>query len=106
MNTVLIAEDEPEVRDYLGLALHCGGYDVEYVENGEQVIQYLSQKRPEISLLLLDLIMPKKDGLQTLQEVRRDWPGLPVITVSGCCTPAHVASALKGGAVDFLSKPV
>ena len=106
MQTILVADDEPEVRGYLGLALNCGGYDVELVSNGEEVLSCLEQRGQEISLILLDLIMPRKGGLQTLEEVRRGWPSLPVITVSGCCAPADVASALKKGAVDFFPKPV
>lgn len=104
--TVLIAEDEPEIRDYLGLALTCEGYQVEFARNGEEVVSHLERDGRNVSLLLLDLIMPRKDGFETLKEVRRGWPALPVITLSGSCTPANVATVLKAGAVDFLSKPI
>ncbi len=106
MNTILVAEDEPEVRNYLGLALSCEGYRVEFAQNGEEVVQCLSSGSSNVSLLLLDLIMPIKNGFETLQEVRRGWPNLPVVTLSGSCTPANVATVMKGGASDFLSKPV
>src|SRR3954453_10799243 len=106
MNTILVAEDEPEVRNYFGLALKCHGYNVQFAQNGEEVLNCLEKGAVDISLLLLDLIMPCKDGFETLEEVRRAWPGLPVITISGSCTPADVASVLKGGASGFLSKPV
>ncbi len=106
METILVAEDEPEVRSYLGLALNCQGYEVEFAQNGEEVLNFLEKDAAKVSLLLLDLIMPYKDGFETLQEVRRGWPGLPVITLSGSCTPANVASVMKAGALDFLSKPV
>jgi len=106
MNTILVAEDEPEVRNYLGLALSCEGYRVEFAQNGQEVMQFLANNSLSVSLLLLDLIMPIKNGFETLQEVRRGWPELPVITLSGSCTPANVATVLKGGAIDFLSKPV
>ncbi|HLH03532.1 MAG TPA: sigma-54 dependent transcriptional regulator [Bryobacteraceae bacterium] len=106
MATVLIAEDEPEIRDYLGLALRCEGYDVEFARDGEEVVQHLEHNSSNISLLLMDLIMPRKDGFETLKQVRGGWPGLPVITLSGSCTPANVATVLKGGAVDFLPKPI
>jgi two-component system, NtrC family, response regulator AtoC len=106
METILVAEDEPEVRNYLGLALNCQGYEVEFAQNGEEVLNFLEKDAAKVSLLLLDLIMPYKDGFETLQEVRRGWPGLPVITLSGSCTPANVASVMKAGALDFLSKPV
>jgi two-component system response regulator AtoC len=106
MTRILIAEDEPEVRNYLGLALNCQGYEVELVENGQEVIDYLDKYGESISLLLLDLMMPLKDGFETLKEVRWSWPAMPVVTLSGSCTRANVASVLKEGALDFLSKPI
>jgi two-component system, NtrC family, response regulator AtoC len=106
MTSLLIAEDEPEIREYLGLALRCEGYGVEFAENGEEVVERLQRDSLSIKVLILDLVMPRKDGFQTLAEVRRGWPTLPVITLSGSCTPANVATVLKAGAVDFLSKPI
>jgi DNA-binding NtrC family response regulator len=106
MTRILIAEDEPEVRNYLGLALNCQGYEVELVENGQEAIDCLEKHGENISLLLLDLMMPIKDGFETLKEVRCGWPSMPVVTLSGSCTRANVATVLKGGALDFLSKPI
>ncbi|MFL6446631.1 MAG: sigma-54-dependent transcriptional regulator [Bryobacteraceae bacterium] len=106
MDTVLIAEDEPEVRNYLALALTCHGYKVELAQDGDEAVGYLQKADREVSLLLLDLIMPRKDGFETLQLVKRSWPHLPIITLSGSCTPAHVAAVMKGGASDFLAKPI
>lgn len=106
MQTILVADDEPEVRDYLAVALNCGGYDVKLVSDGEEVLSCLQQRSRDFSLVLLDLIMPRRAGLETLEVVRREWPNLPVITLSGCCSPADVASALKRGAVDFFPKPI
>src|SRR4051812_43259438 len=106
MDTVLIAEDEPEVRNYLALALTCHGFDVEFAQDGEEAVGYLQQTKKNVSLLLLDLLMPRKDGFETLKVVRRSWPDLPVITLSGSCTPANVATVMKGGAFDFLAKPI
>ena len=106
MTRILIAEDEPEVRNYLGLALNCQGYEVELVENGLEAVDCLEKHGDNISLVLLDLMMPIKDGFETLREVRHGWPTMPVITLSGSCTRANVASVIKGGAIDFLSKPI
>jgi len=106
MALILIAEDEPEVRNYLGLALNCQGYEVELVENGLEAVDCLEKHGDNISLVLLDLMMPIKDGFETLREVRHGWPAMPVITLSGSCTRANVASVIKGGAIDFLSKPI
>src|SRR4051812_12886372 len=106
MDTVLIAEDEPEVRNYLALALTCQGFDVEFAQDGEEAVAYLQKTKKIVSLLLLDLIMPRMNGFETLKIVKRTWPHLPVITLSGSCTPAHVAAVMRGGASDFLAKPI
>jgi DNA-binding NtrC family response regulator len=106
MKTILIAEDEPEVRNYLGMAVNCHGYDTEFAQDGTEALDVLQKLRGDISLLLLDLFMPYKDGFETLKEVRSVWPDLPVVALSGSCTPANVASVLRAGAIDFLSKPV
>lgn len=106
MPTVLIAEDEREARDYLALALSCHGYKVELAEDGEEAIGFLERESTRVSLFLLDLMMPRKNGFETLKHVRRNWPQLPVVTLSGECSLSQVASVMKAGAVDFLSKPI
>ena len=104
--TILIAEDEPEVRNYLRLALRSEAYNVEFVEDGEEVLTYLSSKRMNLSLLLLDILMPRRDGIETLQEVRKFHPDLPVIMMSGLTSPLTIVDAMKRGATDFLPKPI
>ena len=107
MHTILVAEDEPEVRNYLGLALTCQGYNVEFAQNGDEVISYLANPgQPDISLLLLDIVMPRKDGLETLSDVRRICPEMPVIVLSGAPSPSNIVTAMKNGARDFIPKPV
>ncbi len=56
--------------------------------------------------MLLDIIMPRKDGLDTLREVRQIRPLLPIVMLSGSCSTPHVIQAMKSGANDFLQKPV
>jgi two-component system, NtrC family, response regulator AtoC len=106
MNTILVAEDELEIRNYLGLALRCHGYQVQFAQDGQELVDHLERNAATTSLLLLDLIMPRKDGFEALKRIRQDWPSLPVIALSGSCTPANVASVLKSGAIDFLAKPI
>lgn len=108
MSTILVADDESEVRSYLGAALGSKGYLVEFADNGDDVLDRFTSEpdRAEIDLVLLDLLMPFKDGLQTLEELRKVRPGLPVIVLSGASSPVNVVAAMKGGAVDFLAKPV
>lgn len=103
--TILVAEDEPEVRGYFKTALKCLGYHVEVVEDGEEALSYLKETR-QVAAVLLDIVMPRKDGIETLREIRRTRTDLPVIMISDAsCTP-NVVEAMKCGASDFLGKPV
>ncbi|HVO96548.1 MAG TPA: sigma-54 dependent transcriptional regulator [Bryobacteraceae bacterium] len=106
MKTILIAEDEPEVRNYLRLALTCRGYEVEFAQNGDEAVRYVQNGRDRFSLALLDILMPQKDGLEALREIRDICPSLPVVMLSGASAPANIVIAMKYGASDFLSKPV
>src|SRR5579864_2308180 len=106
MKTILIAEDEPEVRNYLRLALTCRGYEVEFAQNGEEAVQQVRGGQDRFSLMLLDILMPHKDGLETLREVKGISPDLPVIMLSGASAPGNIVTAMKSGAKDFLAKPV
>jgi two-component system response regulator AtoC len=104
--TILVGEDELEVRAYLEMALKCLGYSVELAEDGEEVLSHLRSARSGISAVLLDLMMPQRDGMDVLQEIRHIAPNLPVIIVSGANSTLNVVTAMKSGATDFLCKPV
>ena len=103
--TILVGEDDAEVRDYLAVTLRCHGYDVQLAVDGEGVVNHLFAGRPA-SLVLLDIMMPNKDGWETLRDIRNINLDVPVIMLSGMSTPPNIVQAIKGGAVDFLPKPV
>jgi two-component system response regulator AtoC len=102
---ILIAEDEPEVRGYLEMALRCEGYAVETAEDGEEALHCLESGMP-ISAAFLDVMMPKCDGLEVLRALRDSGRALPVIVISGVPSPGMVVEAMRIGATDFLAKPV
>src|ERR1017187_1112481 len=104
--TVLIGEDEMEVRAYLELALKSLGYSVELAQDGIEVLACLQDGRPVISAVLLDLTVCDRDGVDTLREIRRISPDVPVIVISGDTSTLNVVAAMKTGASDFLCKPV
>jgi two-component system response regulator AtoC len=104
--TILVGEDELEVRAYLEIALKCLGYSVELAADGEEVIGCLRSRRDRVSAVLLDLMMPQREGMEVLREIRQLDPNLPVIIVSGAASILNVVSAMKSGASDFLCKPV
>ena len=104
--TILVGEDELEVRSYLEMALRCHGYSIELAEDGEEVLASLERERDKISLVLLDIMMPRKDGLETLRDIRRMDRDVPVVMLSGASSPLKVVEAMKSGATDFIPKPV
>src|SRR5437899_4904996 len=104
--TILVGEDELEVRGYLQMALKCLGYSVELAQDGDEVLSCLESSRSEIAAVLLDIVMPNRDGLNTLAAIRAFDPNLPVIIVSGAPSTLNVVTAMKSGATDFLCKPV
>jgi len=103
---ILVAEDDTEVQDFLEVAMRSSGFSVDVVDDGEETLACLKENGAGYSLLLLDLIMPRKDGLETLREIRQFDTGLPIIMLSGASSPLHVVDAIKSGANDFLPKPV
>ncbi|HTF66159.1 MAG TPA: sigma-54 dependent transcriptional regulator, partial [Edaphobacter sp.] len=104
--TILLVEDDMEVRRYLEMALKCHGYSVESAQDGEEALTCLQESAIQFSAVLLDIMMPRKDGLNTLKEIRQLNQHLPVIMISGAASPLNVVEAMRLGATDFLGKPV
>jgi two-component system response regulator AtoC len=104
--TILIADDEPEIREYLQLALRCGGYSVEVAVDGREVLHRLHCDQHGFSLVLLDVLMPGQNGLETLRDVRKLHPQLPVIMFSSDASSVTVVEAMRNGATNFISKPI
>jgi two-component system response regulator AtoC len=104
--TIVVGEDEPEVRGYLQMALRCLGYTVELAQDGNEVLRYLESAGNSVVAVLLDAMMPNRDGIETLKEIRRMDADLPVVIVSSGYAPTNVAHAFQNGATDFLCKPV
>src|SRR5690348_8722098 len=100
--TILVAEDELEVRGYLEMALKCLGYSVSLAQDGNEVLDCLQSVRKEFDAVLLDVMMPNRDGIDTLREIRRMDTNIPVIIVSGASSPLNIVTAMKNGGTDFL----
>ena len=104
MPTVLIIEDDPDMRELERTALECWGFDVHVAPNGREGLRVLSEHRP--CVILLDLMMPIMDGLTFLAERRRNahTAEVPVVCVSAA-GPEMMDHALRLGARECLHKP-
>lgn len=102
--TILVVDDEPTMLRYLRTLLEVEGYRVETATNGAEAIQRL-QHPPAPDLLLLDVLMPVLDGLQTLEQVRALHPQLKVVMLSCVSDTRKVVQAIRLGAQDYLTKP-
>lgn len=101
---ILIIDDEPTMLRYLRTLLEVDGYRVDTATNGQEALQRLGQA-PIPDLLLLDVLMPVLDGLQTLERVRSLHPNLKVVMLSCVSDTRKVVQAIRLGAQDYLTKP-
>jgi two-component system, NtrC family, response regulator AtoC len=104
--TILIGEDEPEVRNYLSMALNCHGYDVAVADDGSEVVNFLRTSDSGVSALLLDILMPRMNGIEAVREIRKNHATLPIIMISGVTKPETIIEVMKCGATDYLTKPI
>jgi two-component system response regulator AtoC len=104
--TIVVGEDEPEVRGYLDMALRSFGFNTELAQDGNEVLRFLESDGQSVVAVLLDVMMPNRDGIETLKEIRRMDADLPVIILSSGYAPTNVAHAFQNGATDLLCKPV
>lgn len=101
---LLICDDEEGVRESLNLIL-SGKYDLTFAENGQQAIQALKSS-PDIKAVLLDIKMPKKNGLDVLKEIKSFNNEMRVIIVTGYQSVEAATEAIKAGAADYITKPL
>ncbi|MBW1980372.1 MAG: sigma-54-dependent Fis family transcriptional regulator [Deltaproteobacteria bacterium] len=102
--TILIVDDEPNIRQGLAEALQDQGYHIEQAASGEEALQRLEDR--EFHLALVDLVMDGMDGIELLQKVKQRWPRTEVVIITAHGTIETAVRALKEGAYDYLTKPV
>ena len=105
MPSVLIVDDEPNIRRMVGALLSSEGYEVRDAADGAAGLQQAGESQPDV--VLLDLMMPGElDGLATLAKLRESAPDVPVIMMSGKAGLSDAVKATKLGAFNFLEKPL
>ncbi len=103
--TLLLVDDEAFILQMTSAALEGSGYRVLTARDGAAAIDVFARHRDEIAVVLLDMMMPGLDGLQTLDQLRRIDPEVLVIACSGLRTSQREAEVLQRGAKAFLPKP-
>jgi two-component system, cell cycle response regulator len=105
--TVFVADDNPSILQGLERALRATGYQVRTATSGTAVLELLEGAATPPDLLLLDVMMPGVTGLDVLRRLRMDsrWMDVPVVLITATNDGALPVSALRDGAVDFLTKP-
>src|SRR3954467_7145270 len=101
---ILLVDDEPGMQRYIKTLLEVDDYKVETASTGEEALERV-QKGLQPDLVLLDLLMPGIDGLQTLEQLRQIYPGVKVVMLSCVSDTRKVVQAMKLGAQDYLTKP-
>lgn len=101
---VLVVDDEEGIRESLSGILEDEGYEVLTSNSGEDAIKVVREQN--LDLILLDILLPGIDGIQTLKEIRGLRPDIPVIMISGHGNIELAVKATKMGAYDFLEKPL
>jgi DNA-binding response OmpR family regulator len=99
---ILLAEDESFLRKMLSLDLEDHGATVRCAKDGEDALAQIEQEKPD--LLLLDLIMPRKDGFAVLKHLQEKGYAFPIIVLSNLSDPAQQQRTRELGAKDFLIK--
>ena len=103
---ILVADDNPDNLEILRMRLSSQGYDVITAADGEEALAIAKERQPD--LILLDVMMPRLDGVAVCQRLRADprLPFTPIIMVTAKSATQDVVAALEAGADEYLVKPV
>lgn len=107
MARILVIDDEPQIRKMLKQMLEKAGHEAMLAENGSEGI--LLNKKTPADLIITDIFMPEKEGIETIMELRALWPSVSIIAISGGGSKGHVNYldiAKNLGAAKTLDKPL
>lgn len=105
MSLVLVVDDDPAIREYVGDLLEMEGHEVRFADDGPDALESIRERRPDC--VLLDVMMPGMSGHEVLAEIRRidGGPQLPVVMITAAAGEAQSWQAWTGGVDYFLPKP-
>ncbi len=105
MNRILVVEDEQHLADGLRFNLEAEGYQVQVVESGEEAVELLNTKSIPFDLLVLDVMLPGKDGFSVIAELRQASRFIPTLMLTARAHPDDILKGFAAGADDYLPKP-
>ena len=100
---ILVVDDESILNIHLEMLLKASGYEVDIAMNGKEAIEKARQSRP--SLVLMDLVMPRGDGLEATRKMTEMWPEVPIIIITALNNKKLLSEAMQAGARDYMLKP-
>jgi DNA-binding response OmpR family regulator len=105
MTRILVVEDERNLADGLRFNLEAEGYQVQAVETGEAALDALATAEPEFDVVVLDVMLPGKDGFTVMSEMRHGGNFTPTLMLTARGHPDDVLKGFAAGADDYLTKP-
>jgi DNA-binding NtrC family response regulator len=100
---ILVVDDDVIVIKSCRRILEAEGFEVTTVPSADDALEKM--KMYDFDLLVMDVKMPKHDGIFLMREIKKNWPDIPIIVMSGYPTPETIADVLKLGATQFIPKP-
>jgi DNA-binding response OmpR family regulator len=100
---ILVIDDDAIVVKSCKRILETEGFEVTTVPSADEALEII--KNYDFDLLLMDVKMPKHDGVFLMREIKKNWGEVPIIVMSGYPTPETITNVLKLGAVQFIPKP-
>jgi DNA-binding response OmpR family regulator len=105
MSRILVVEDERHLAEGLRFNLEADGYEVQVVETGEAAIEAVTSTSPAFDVMVLDVMLPGKDGFTVISELRQAGQFLPTLILTARSHPDDVLQGFAAGADDYLTKP-
>ena len=104
MPEILVVEDETGIREGLAELLECEGYGVRQAANGVEALEEYRRRRPD--LILLDIVMPRKNGLAVCSEIRANDREMPILFLTARSSEVDIVRGFASGADDYMSKTI
>src|ERR1700729_1841670 len=105
MSNILVVEDEAHLAEGLRFNLEAEGYQVNVVDTGEAALELFEGKKPEYDVVVLDVMLPGKDGFTVISELRQAGQFVPTLMLTARGHPEDVLKGFSAGADDYLAKP-